>query len=392
MHVLIIPSEQFGAQDAPLAGMFQRDQARVLSLAGARVGVIAPKPRSLRQLRPTSMPKRASFLTDRDGEVSVHRFDDWVWIPERAPYAFGRVFRHVGQRLYDRYVEDCGAPDVLHAHNALYGGSLAVHLKRRTGLPVVLTEHSSAHLTGTMRGWQRRIARDVYRNVDVRIAVSPALCHALEAQDSPVSGNWRWIPNVLDPLFEDQAIRDTRARGTFQFLTVGSLKPVKNHAGLIRAFAEAFGDDRAVELRIVGAGPLRAELEALVASLGVAQQVRFLGYLGREDVLTEMQTCDAFVLPSTHETFGVVLIEALACGRPVIATACGGPEDIVGEEDGILVPAQKLDALRGALGCMRETSDRYSPADIRSRCLRRFGRSIVAKQLLAVYRVLLENE
>ena len=67
------------------------------------------------------------------------------------------------------------------------------------------------------------------------------------------------------------------------------------------------------------------------------QRVRLLGALSREQARDELRGCDCFVLPSRHESFGVVLAEATACGRPVISTRCGGPESIVTKENGILV-------------------------------------------------------
>ena len=74
-----------------------------------------------------------------------------------------------------------------------------------------------------------------------------------------------------------------------------------------------------------------------------------------------MQAADAFVLSSAYETFGVVLIEALACGKPVVSTACGGPDYIVTEENGLLVPVGDTQALGAALEQMIRTIDRYDP-------------------------------
>lgn len=389
MHILVIPSEQYLAPEAPLAGIFQRDQVRALTRAGVRVGVIAPKPRSLRMLRHGFDLRGQRFHSTEDEGAVVHRFGDWLWIPERTPYLFGKAFERIGQFLYDCYVAQKGMPDLLHAHNALYAGSFALTLKRKTGLPVVLTEHSSVHLRGTLRGWQQRIVRGVFEQVDARIAVSPVLCRALEARYPASNGEWRWIPNVLDPIFEDQVPCLPPAGESFRFLTVGMLKPVKNHVGLITAFAEAFGDSGTAELRIVGSGPLRDTLIDLARSLGVSDRVCFLGQLDRQGILEEMRNCNVFVLSSTNETFGVVLIEALACGRPVIATACGGPEEIVQESNGLLVTPSSPDALRSGLVRIRETIEQYDPMGIRARCLARFGREVIARQLLALYRGLL---
>jgi glycosyltransferase involved in cell wall biosynthesis len=393
VHVLIIPSSRYVAPESPLDGVFQRDQVHALAHAGVRVGVIAPKPRSLRALKGGAGSRHPGRELTQGDAVPVYRFPGRVWIPERTPVVFGRVFVHIGRSLFDRYVEKHGVPDLLHAHNALYAGTLAVALKRHTGLPVVLTEHSSAHLRQSMRGWQRKIAREAFEGANARIAVSPALCRVLEAEYGTPEKRWTWIPNVLNPFFEDQDEKFSVPGGGEQlrFLAVGSLKPVKNHRDLITAFSKAFGGDYAVQLRIAGSGPLRDELVRHSKALGVSEQVHFLGHLDRKQVLSEMRTCDVFVLSSMEETFGVALIEALSCGRPVVATACGGPEDIVEAGDGLLVSPSSPNALCEGLKCIRETIEEYDPRGIRARCVARFGRAVVAKQLMSLYQEILPS-
>ena len=98
----------------------------------------------------------------------------------------------------------------------------------------------------------------------------------------------------------------------------------KGQADLLRAFAERFAGDPSVRLGIGGDGPERGRLHELAGSLAIAEQVDWLGALDRDGVRQAMCEADAFVLPSRLETFGVVVIEALACGLPVVATRSGG--------------------------------------------------------------------
>jgi len=87
--------------------------------------------------------------------------------------------------------------------------------------------------------------------------------------------------------------------------------------------------------------------------------------------------CDAFVLPSRGETFGIVFIEALAHGKPLIATRCGGPQDIVHAENGLLVPMDSVEELAIAMERMIQTSGNYSPQILRADFLARFSASAV---------------
>jgi len=160
----------------------------------------------------------------------------------------------------------------------------------------------------------------------------------------------------------------------------------KNVDNLIRAYARVFYGNTNVSLKIGGHGPERPRLQALAQELGVSGQVQFLGALSRHQVLSEMQACDAFVLPSKYETFGVVVVEALALGKPVIATRCGGPESIVGDDDGVLVPVNDVDSLAQAMRNLRANHDHYKPNAIRASCAARYSERAVANRLITEYR------
>ncbi|MEQ9229997.1 MAG: glycosyltransferase, partial [Cyclobacteriaceae bacterium] len=94
--------------------------------------------------------------------------------------------------------------------------------------------------------------------------------------------------------------------------------------------------------------------------LGVSDKITWLGELSREQVREEMQRCSFYVLPSRHETFGNVLLEAVACGKPVIATDCGGPRDIVTDEVGVLCEVD-MDALTESLKQMISKYAEFTP-------------------------------
>lgn len=395
MHVLILPSERFTPPEEPLAGVFQRDQARALRRAGVEVGVVAPLPRSLRLLAgPASARVHLAASGEEEG-IHVYREVGWSRLPGRVPYAAAWQYRVNGRRMIRQYVHDVGVPDLVHAHGLLYAGWFAKELNAEYGLPVIVTEHSSVYLTGGPHAWHLPMARAAVDRASALLAVSPTLCRALLKCFGGVRP-WEWVPNLLDPIFERARVpggAPERDADQFAFLNVASMVSGKNHAMLLDAFAERFRGHRGIALRLVGDGPLRKTLERQTLKLGIAEQVTFLGQLSREGVLRQMLSCEAFVLPSDYETFSVVLAEALACGRPVVATRCGGPEDIVGTEEGILVPPGDTTAFGDAMWAMARSTREYDPEELRRRCLSRFGEAAVAGQLLQVYsRVLTEAQ
>jgi glycosyltransferase involved in cell wall biosynthesis len=388
MHVLIIPPGRYVTKERPLSGIFQYHQARALQRSGVQVGVIAPEPRSLRLLKRGAAGWTRGVEFDNSQGIPTYRYQGWGWVPGRTPHLVAWFRLVIGKSLFNRYVAEQGVPDVIHAHNALYAGVIAARIREEHGVAYAITEHSSRYARGGVRHWQISLVKDALRNAAVRIAVSPSLGTLLEAQFGKVACPWEWIPNILDGTFERTPFPSEKRRnaeGTFRFLNIASLVEIKGHAGLLKAFAHRFGGNNSIQLRVGGDGPLLSELEASARDLGIASQVVFLGMLSREQVRSEMQACDAFVLSSHYETFGVVLIEALAYGKPVVATAGGGPECIVNAENGILVPPRDVTALGNAMEKILRGIDAYNETLIRQDCIARFGEGAIVEKLRSVY-------
>jgi len=137
-------------------------------------------------------------------------------------------------------------------------------------------------------------------------------------------------------------------------------------------------------LRLAGDGPIRGDLERLAERRGIARQVEFLGDLPATGVRDEMLAADAFVLASDVESFGVVVIEALACGRPVVVTKSGGPDHMVNARNGLLVPTRDRAALRDALIEIRRRAGEYDAAAIRAAALSLYGPDAFARRFAEI--------
>ena len=201
----------------------------------------------------------------------------------------------------------------------------------------------------------RPFLRRVLRRASRIVVSSPLLAeHAAELQDFrdkcvviPFGidiERLRRTPSI-DSKVADVAARFPRPRVLF----VGRLVEYKGVEYLIRAMERVVG----ATALIVGEGPLRSELEALTASSSARDRVRFLGHLSDEDVIAHLHACDVFVLPSVTraETFGVVQLEAMACGKPIVSTdlPTGVPWVNRHAETGLVVPPADEDALAAAL-------------------------------------------
>jgi glycosyltransferase involved in cell wall biosynthesis len=388
MHILVIPSWYRSAEE-PISGIFFRQQAQALHRAGFQVGVLYPHFRSLRLLRNQRTNLRPRFTWEIDEGVPTYRYEGWSLMPG-FPKLFHLNWVRMGRLLFKRYLERFGKPDLIHAHSVIHGGVLAAQLQTDYKIPYVLTEHSSAYALGWFRPWHLPLAETCLRQAKARLVVSPALGKQLEKMFGAAALPWQWAPNLVDPRFapNEQLVNQTPGQ-PFRFLNVGRLDENKRQGDLIRAFAERFKNHQNVQVRLVGDGPCRPQLEQLANTLGVGEQVIFLGVLDQVQVILEMQAANAVVVASQYETFGVVLIEALACGKPIISTACGGPEYIINEQNGLLVPINDVAALGAAMAQMVTTSDRYEPEKLRAACLDQFGEEAVVDCLYNVYQTVL---
>src|SRR5690606_32449284 len=193
-----------------------------------------------------------------------------------------------------------------------------------------------------------------------------------------------YIPNIVsDEFIGFEQTLDTEEY--FTFINVCFLEKKKRVDLLISSFAKAFKDNKKVRLKIGGDGSLMSELKILAKELGVESQVVFLGKLSRQRVKEEMALSNAFVLSSEYETFGVVLVEALALGKPVIATKCGGPESIVTPEVGYLISKNSEKEMTDALLKLYQNWNKFNSLQIRQYCLENFSEKAVIGELTKIY-------
>jgi glycosyltransferase involved in cell wall biosynthesis len=194
------------------------------------------------------------------------------------------------------------------------------------------------------------------------------------------------IPNPVDTRFVSERSREPLDESVSELgdvpilLTAGRLEAQKNHGLLLRAFARV-RDEVEAQLLIAGTGRLQGELERLAVDLGIRSDVRFLGWVNNPFSL--MKRATVFVLSSNFEGLGNVILEALACGCPVISTDCPfGPADILAKsEAGILVPVGDERALANALlDLLRDPHKRRLLSERGRRRARDFEASTIVEQ------------
>ncbi len=381
MHVVLLPS-WYPKDATDIGGSFFREQALALHRSGCRVGVVTPQFDSLRALSLGSLfsPR---LTTEVDAGVITVRRHAVNWTP-RLRDVIRRRWTRIGEEAFEAYQSAHGVPDVLHVHSVLDAGVLARRLSARFRIPYVLTEHSTAFARGQLPADELRLASDIAQFASCRIAVSPQLADLLVRTLDVGSGDWVTVPNIVDASFFSTPLRSIR-QGAFTFINVALMDYKKGQDILLQAFAIARRDEPLMALIIVGDGEEEPRLRQLAQSLGIDGGVTFAGRLSRAAVRERVAAADGFVLSSRVETFGVVVAEALALGKPVVATRCGGPESIVRDDDGELVPVGDIEALARAMVRVAKGRDRFDPSALREGCRARFGEDAVIRAIRDCY-------
>ena len=292
------------------------------------------------------------------------------------------------EMAYRRIVADGFRPDIIHA-NVYPVGLPAVLLGRLHRTPTVLSEHSSEFQRRALSPMRLAGARLAFQQAQWVLPVSRSLQQAIEAYG--IRARFLVVPNVVDTRLFRPGITPEEQAGTRVLLFIGSLD--KDHKKgvpfLLQALAQVGRQRSDWRLEVFGAGPALAEYRQLSAELGIGEKVGFRGPVSRREVAVQMQRCSFFVLPSLHETFGVVLIEALATGKPVLATLSGGPDEIVTPEVGLLVPPGDAGALAVAIDYLLDHYKEYLSSRLVSYVQQRFSYEAVGRQLDCVYRSML---
>ena len=256
------------------------------------------------------------------------------------------------RRALGRALRDGHRFDLIDAHYFYPDGIAAVLLGRAFGLPVTVTARGTDLNVIPQYRLPRAWIEWAAARADGLITVSAGLAERLAAlgvPDSKVTVLRNGVdPERFKPVSSGEGAGDDR-KGSPLALSVGNLVPLKGHDLVISALPSLPG----LRLDIVGDGPERQGLEDLARSLGVADRVRFVGRVAHERMPEVYSAADVLVLASEREGWPNVLLEAMACGAPVVATRVSGASEIVTKPAaGLLLPERSVAALSDALASL----------------------------------------
>jgi len=280
--------------------------------------------------------------------------------------------------------------DLIHAHFTWPSGYAGVKLKEKYNVPLVITTHG-LHIT-RLENLKKRNALYVWNSADAIINVSSKCVELLENLGISKSKMYH-IPNGVDlekfyPM-DVSTIRNQIGIPTNKkvIVSVGNLVKKKGYVYLIKAAKELRNIKKDFVIYIIGDGPLRSFLQSEIQKLGLQEYIKLVGPKPHDEIPLWMNAADVFVLPSLVENFGVVNIEAMACGKPVVSTYNGGSEEIITSEDyGLLCPPADPECLaEKILIALEKEWDREKI----KKYAEQFTWENVVKQILVVYNKIL---
>ena len=301
------------------------------------------------------------------------------------------IYYKTYKKLITEYIKINGRPDIVHVHVPMKAGIIALWMKRRWGIPYIVSEHSSLYNRFSPGNFHQR--NFLYRHNVKRVFNNAAAVTNVSA----VVGDKL---KVLFALPEVRVIHNTvntflfnyqkHTPQKFRFIHVSTLTHQKNIEGILNAAKSLSKLRQDFELVIVG--PISSNLIKLIAALNLMSLVIYTGEISYPEVASQMQKASAFVLFSRHENFPCVIVEALCCGLPCIATNVGGVREAVNNDNGIIVQSESEAELIEAMANIMGEYDRFDRSKIAEEAQKKFNYSTIGKQFYELYTEIVRNK
>lgn len=269
------------------------------------------------------------------------------------------------------------SPDIVHGNLGFPGAFWSLRVARAIRKPVIISEHS--RITNNFRSAiHKLLVISSLKRVNAVVCVSDSL--AAEAQKF-TPRKVAVVPNIIDFSKFPDVIHNSNAVCQIGFLG-GLNTPVKGLDLLLRA---AVGIKEEFILHIGGEGILLESYKALAHKLNISDKCVFYGFVHNTEVNYFMSRLHFFVSASRYETFGMAMVEAMACGLPVVATNSGGPADFINDKNGLLVEKENVEALKNSLIKMISEYKNYDVAEIREFALSNYSSQQFLTRIEKVY-------
>jgi hypothetical protein len=399
MKVLVL-SHMYPSSFNFLSGIFVHEQVKELIRQGCEIKVVSPVPLSFFPLNKISSKwyrySKVPFREVRDG-VEVY-YPRYVAFPRDVFFASSGLRMYWGIRKLIRQLYESFRFDIIHAHVALPDGYAAMLVSKELKKPFVVTIHGQdlQHTIYKGHGCRKSLSR-VFENADIVITVSGKLKRVAEVEIG-FSDKIRVINNGINKNRIEQIALLAKNTGTCGnekiILSVSNLIKTKGIDFNLLALSRLLPKYPDVKYLVIGDGPEKGSLLDLSEKLGIIRNVEFLGKQPNDEVIRYMCNADIFSLPSWSEGFGIVYLEAMACGKPVIACQGEGIEDVIEDgETGFLVRPQDVDSLAEVLEFLLNNPQKARDVGEKAKkhVMENYTWEKVASKIISVYQEVIEG-
>lgn len=370
MRIWVI-GRDYPTQQNNMRGSFELEQAAILA---AENEVFYPYV----DLHSIRHQRKWGTVVKKENRVKLYRYNLPVG---KVPKELFESIERFCWRYILKQMEKEGMPDIIHVHYpAMFWYPLLFPYMSR-GVKIVCTEHWSQVMLKKLEPQELESLKWFSENAEF-ICVGEKLKQSVQELTRTMHP-LHVIPDAYPSFFYSPSVERMK-KENFQFIAIGRLVREKRFDTLIQAFAQTFAQDTSVTLRIAGDGEEREYLKQIIQRFNMESQIQMLGTKRRHEIAALIRDSDALVCPSRLETFGVPVIEAMACGKPFIATEGLGFRTGLTEECGCIVQGS-TESLASAMRHVYENYQQYDAAYISGIAQKYFSEEAVLARLKEVY-------
>lgn len=277
--------------------------------------------------------------------------------------------------------------DIIHAHGSILSGTLSYLLSKKLKVPFIITEHQGPFSMTSENFWKRTWTKFIMQKANAVLTVSSHLKQ--EILDTDI--NPKHIFVTYNPV--DTELFKLKNNQHYQnILFVGRLDNFKGALRCVTAFEKIHEQLPNWTFTIVGDGEDYKPIEAFVKKHPeLKEKIILKGQLTKAEIAIEMQSSSFLVFPSKHESFGLVIAEALSSGLPVIVGDKTAPQEFVTHENGLLIPSHDINILAKSMEAMTKTFSQYNSQTIRTKIIENFGFKSFGKKTTDIYQSIMNN-
>jgi len=339
------------------------------------------------------------LLTPNDASAYIEQKNDY---PKNVNLTFGKS--HFSNIIKFRKVIQQIKPDIIHAHTIIPDGFYVLLARGLSKTPLIITSHGIdiVKIKEINYGYRLNpiyslIIKGILKRCDKHVVVSNAMIkYASDAGSS--HDKIVVIPNGIPSRKEvaEEKVELIKEKYNLQdnycILTLSGMRPIKGLEYLIRALPIVLKEHN-VHLLMACKGEYEAYIKALIEKFNLSKHITFLGFVSGEEKLALLKACDIFCIPSVFESFGIVILEAMQYGKPVIASEAGGmPEIIDNGKNGLLVPPKEPKKLADAICLLLDDENlRRTLGREAERSVNKYSIENVARRYIEIYEEVLRR-